>query len=188
MARQTKPAGRQKPQQRNTAAPRQAAPATTSAAAALDWPLSPFKYLAPWFERMQRINEHAMQGLSADAALGREDLRSAESPNELLGYQMEFAASQFARWALINEEFMAGMLDMHALWMRDAEALAAKQMRGWLGAEARKPLGSAEAILGFQEAATPADLMSAMQRAQTEIGKAWLHTLRHDLQTHLPVQ
>jgi hypothetical protein len=196
MARTSKPASPPKATPRTPKTSRQpakaAAPdvvptAAALASAAFEWPLSPLKYLGPWLERVQRINEHAMKGLSVDTDLGREDLRRAESPSELLGYQMEFMSSQLARWTMINEEIMAGLLDVQALWMRDFEALAAKQMRGWLGAEARKPVRSAEAVFELPNAATPADMLTAMQRAQTEIGKVWLRTLRHDLQASPPV-
>lgn len=149
--------------------------------------MSPLKYLEPWFERIQRIHEHAMQDVSSDVQIGRDDFRRADSPNELLGYQMEFMTNQVARWAIINEQIMAGLLDIQALWMRDVEALAAEQMSSWLGEEARKPVRSADAVFDVPGATRPADLVAAMQRAQTEIGKAWLHTLRHDLQERSPV-
>jgi hypothetical protein len=192
MARQTKPAARRRPQEPNATAVRKAMHVAeqlpAAAVEAVEWPLSPLKYLGPWFERLQRINERAMSGLSADARIGRDDLRSAESPQELLAYQMEIISGQLARWTMINEEIVAGLLDMQGLWMRDFEALAASQMRNWLGEEAREPVRSAEAVLDLPQTTSPAEMVAAMQRAGTEFGKAWLRTLGHDLQAASPAK
>ena len=139
-----------------------------------------------WAEQMQRAGEQTLKGLRQDSKVEGEALQHAETPQQMAGLPIGFAAEQVTRWAQLSSQMAASMLDMQTAWFKDFEAVAAKLMTPWFTHDGRIAFGSAQELLEPPEPDGPMPLLRSAQRMWSESAKVWLNAISHDLQSDAP--
>ena len=136
-----------------------------------------------WAEQIQRAGEQTMKGLRQDTEVESEALQRADTPQQMAGLPIGFAAEQAARWAQLSSQVTASLLDIQATWFKDFETVAAKLMTPWFTHDGRIAFGSAQELLEPPDSNGAIPLLSSAQRMWSESAKVWLNAISHDLQS-----
>ncbi|HEY2978969.1 MAG TPA: hypothetical protein VGJ35_13475 [Burkholderiaceae bacterium] len=164
-----------------------AATAGDAAAAVMRAPLSLATVWSQFAEQMQRASEQTWQGLTHDAEAGAEQVQRAETPQQLAGLPLGFAAEQAARWAQLSTQVTASLLDVQAAWFKEVETVATQWMGPLFARDGRiTPLGSAQDIVEPPGPNGPLQMWSSAQKIWSESTKVWLQAMSHDLQNEPP--
>ena len=146
-------------------------------------PMGASEYLLRFVEQVRRSEMEALREMERDVDVEMAEALSATTPSEVLSLQVELAAVELARLAQMAEQLCVGLLDAQSRWMTDVEACAAHLARPWLGEDQRITVSAAEAVLDPSlDDITPLGLMRATHKAWSEMTKAWLDAIMHDLQ------
>jgi hypothetical protein len=140
-----------------------------------------------WAEQMQRAGEQTMQGLRQDAVVDVEDVKQAETPQQLAGLPIGVAAEQAAHWAQFSTQITTSLLDMQAAWFKDVERVVTQLMSPWLTSDGRIAFASAQDLVEPPEPNGPMQMWQSAQKIWSESAKVWLQAMSHDLQTDEPV-
>lgn len=163
-----------------------AAASTTAgdaAAAVMRAPLGLATVWSQFAEQMQRASQQTWQGLTHDAEAGAEQVQRADTPQQLAGLPLGFAAEQAARWAQLSTQVTASLLDVQAAWLKEVETVATQWMGPLFVRDGRiAPLGSAQDIVEPAGPNGPLQMWSSAQRIWSESAKVWLQAMSHDLQ------
>jgi hypothetical protein len=161
-----------------------AAPTVDAAAAAiLQAPLSLATVWSQFAEQVQRASQQTWQGLSDDAQVEAEAVRHADTPKQLAGLPIGFAAEQATRWAQLSTQLTAGLLDVQAAWLREVESVATQMIGPLFARDGRIAMGSAQDIVEPPEPNGPMQAVWSAQRIWSESAKVWLQAMSHDLQS-----
>jgi hypothetical protein len=154
-----------------------------AAAAVMRAPLGVVTLWSQFAEQMQRAGEQTWQGLRHDVEAESDQVQRTETPQQLAGLPIGFAAEQAARWAQLSSQVTANLLDVQTAWFKQFEAVATQWMSPLFARDGRvAPLGSAQDIVEPPEPNGPMDLLWSAQKIWSESTKVWLQAMSHDLQ------
>ena len=160
------------------------AAAGDAAAAMIRSPLGVAAVWSQFAEQMQRASEQTWQGLTHDAEAGAEQVQRADTPQQLAGLPLGFAAEQAARWAQLSTQVTASLLDVQAAWFKEVETVATQWMGPLFVRDGRlAPLGSAQDIVEPPGPNGPLQAWWSAQKIWSESAKVWLQAMSHDLQS-----
>jgi hypothetical protein len=158
-----------------------------SAAAIFQAPLSLASTLWSQFaEQVQRASEQTWQGLRHDAEVEAEQVQRADTPQQLAGAPIGFAAEQATRWAQLSSQVTASLLDVQAAWFKEVESIASHWMSPLFTRDGRIALGSAQDLIEPPGPNGPMQWLGSAQKIWSESAKVWLQAMSHDLQSEAP--
>jgi hypothetical protein len=158
-----------------------------SAAAIFQAPLSLATTLWSQFaEQVQRASEQTWQGLRHDAEVEAEQVQRADTPQQLAGAPIGFAAEQATRWAQLSSQVTASLLDVQAAWFKEVESVASQWMSPLFARDGRIALGSAQDLIEPPGPNGPMQWLGSAQKIWSESAKVWLQAMSHDLQSESP--
>jgi hypothetical protein len=147
-------------------------------AAALPWSL-----IAAATQQMQCASSDAWRGLRQDITLEAEDVSSASGPHEILESQTEFIMTEAARCARTLEQCLAAPFDVQAHWIRQAEAWTFDVLRPALDEDVRLDTSTSTPFFELPDDLTANGVLHWTHSAWTELSKALLDALQHDLES-----
>lgn len=137
-------------------------------------------------EQLQRASEQTWQGLTHDTEVEAEAAQRADTPQQLAGLPIGFAAEQATRWAQLSTQVTASLLDVQAAWFKEVESIASQWMSPLFSRDGRIALGSAQDIVEPPGPNGPLQMLWSAQKIWSESGKVWLQAMSHDLQSEAP--
>ncbi|HEY6354541.1 MAG TPA: hypothetical protein VIY30_08635 [Burkholderiaceae bacterium] len=137
-------------------------------------------------EQVQRASEQTWQGLRHDAEVEAEQVQRADTPQQLAGAPIGFAAEQATRWAQLSAQVTASLLDVQAAWFKEVESIASQWMSPLFARDGHIALGSAQDIVEPPGPNGPLQMLWSAHKIWSESGKVWLQAMSHDLQSEAP--
>ncbi|MCG3188375.1 MAG: hypothetical protein LKCHEGNO_00360 [Burkholderiaceae bacterium] len=133
-------------------------------------------------QQMQQASEQAWQNLRRDLEVEAEDVRHADTPQQLAGAPIGFNAEQVTRWAQLSNQLAASLLDVQAAWFREVEAAVAQWLAPFVTRDGRIAFGSAQDLVDPPDSAAPMQALWSAHKLWSESAKVWLNAMSHDLQ------
>ena len=152
------------------------------------WP-TPAHMAAAWTqfaEQMQRASAQTWGALQHDVEAEAEDIRRADTPQQLAGAPIGLAAEQLTRWMQLSNQLAASLLDVQTAWFRQVEAAAAQVLAPLVSRDGHIAFASAQDLVEPPEPNGPMQALWSAQKLWAESTKVWLNAVSHDLQGDAP--